>query len=171
MRFQGIVYRAHKLPRVTTPLSGKGAQTSGGRFNPLGIPAFYTGLTQTVALAEYNQGFPHRPQPTALCAYEVDCEDVLDLTDPVVRATQGIAMDDLACGWMLLVKQRKTPPSWTIAEQLIKSGVAAIIVPSFASNAPQGGKNLVFWNWGNTPPHKVTVIDDNDQISKIAAKP
>ena len=49
-----------------------------------------------------------------LCAYEVDCEDVLDLTDP---AAQGVAAADLACRWKDLSTRGIRPPTWLLAER------------------------------------------------------
>ena len=167
--YRGLVYRAHDPCWSFSPLSGDGAKRRGGRFNPKGIAALYTALSQTVALAEYHQGFPHRPQPTTLCAYEVDCKDVVDLTDPGMRRLWGCTDEDLACPWEILAAAGKAPPSWMLARRLMAEGVAAIIVPSFAINAPASGKNLVFWLWDQIPPHQVRLIDDNDALPRDQA--
>ena len=52
-----------------------------------------------------------------LCAYEVDCEDVLDLTDPGTLAAQGVAAADLACRWKDLSTRGIRPPTWLLAER------------------------------------------------------
>jgi RES domain-containing protein len=52
-----------------------------------------------------------------LCAYEVDCEDVLDLTDPGTLAAQGVAAADLACPWKDLSTRGIRPPTWLLAER------------------------------------------------------
>lgn len=162
--FQGCVYRAHNPCWSFNVLSGDGAKRYGGRFNAKGVPALYTSLTPAVAFAEYQQGFSHRPQPTLLCAYEVDCEDILDLTNEGILRTYNIMQSDLSCAWEVLAQDKKPSPSWLLADALIERGVAGIIVPSFAKNAPYGGKNLVFWRWGETRPHKVTVYDDFSRL-------
>lgn len=164
--YQGLVYRAHNPYWSFSPLSGDGAKHRGGRFNPKGIAALYTSLSQTVALAEYHQGFPRRPQPTTLCAYEVNCEDVVDLTHFNTRDSWGFCDEDLSCPWEVIAAHGETPRSWVLAKRLITEGAAGIIVPSFAINAPAAGKNLVFWQWEQVPPHQVQLIDDNDSLPR-----
>jgi RES domain-containing protein len=160
LRFKGLCYRAHNPAWSFNPVSGDGAKRHGGRFNPIGVPALYTSLSELVALAEYQQGFLHRPQPTILCSYEIDCIDIVDLTDLEEQNIRGISPADLACSWEYDLIQGGTPVSWAIAQSLIDEGIAGIIVPSFASNSPEEGKNLVFWIWNDTPSHRVDVIDD-----------
>lgn len=164
MHYQGLVFRAHQPAWSFTPLSGEGAARHGGRFNPKGTPALYTSLGATVALAEYHQGFPHRPQPTTLCAYEVSCDDIVDLTDPAEHDRWSINAEGLACAWAWLAAKGQQPATWSLAERLTKAGIAAVIVPSFAPNAPKGGKNLVFWHWSDQPPHQVLLIDDEHRL-------
>lgn len=153
MHFQGLAYRAHNPYWSFDPLSGEGAKLHGGRFNPQGMPALYLALSPTVALAEYNQGFPHRPQPITLCAYEVDCADIIDLDDVAELSRLQTSHAVLACPWELLLVLRQTPPTWELAERLIKGGTAGIIVPSYARNAPDQGQNLVLWHWNMISLH------------------
>ena len=42
------------------------------------------------AWREAQQGFPFKAQPLTICQYDVDCADVVDLTDPSVLAAAGI---------------------------------------------------------------------------------
>jgi len=159
--FKGLVFRAHNPYWSFSPTSGEGAKRHGGRFNPKGMSAFYTSLTQTVALAEYHQGFVRRPQPTTLCAYAVDCENIVDLTDLNTQDFWDIKSSDLSCAWELIIAEGDLPPSWKLSQHLIENGVVGIIVPSFAVNSPVEAKNLVFWQWKNTKPHQVLLIDDD----------
>ena len=99
MRLTGFVYRAHNPRWAFAPDSGAGAALVGGRFNPVGMPALYTSQRFETAWLEAQQAFPFKAQPMTLCAYEVDCEDVLDLTDPATSAAHGIEPADLACPW------------------------------------------------------------------------
>ncbi len=147
-------------------MSGEGARLRGGRFNPKGIPALYLSLSAPTALAEYNQGFPHRPQPATLCAYEVDCDDLLDLGDSNQRETAGITQSEMESAWELMLAMKQKPPTWLMAERLIPSGFAGIIVPSYAKNAAIGGENIVFWDWDDHPPHQVKLIDDDSRLPK-----
>lgn len=166
MRFTGLAFRAHNPYWSFAPTSGEGAKERGGRFNPKGTPALYLSLGQTTALAEYNQGFPHRPQPTTLCAYEIDCEAVIDLTDANTRKEVGTNLTEMACGWELLLAMGKTPPTWTLARQQIAQGAAGVLVPSYARNAPAGSRNLVLWRWGDNLPHRVALIDDEGRLPR-----
>ena len=166
MRFKGLAYRAHNPFWSFSPVSGGGAKLHGGRYSPKGASALYLSLTAPTALAEYNQGFPHRPQPSTLCAYEIDCEDVLNLSDGDQRKIAGISLSEMACAWELMISQKHTPPTWEMAKRLISSGVVGIIVPSYANNAPPGGQNIVLWDWQDHPPHQIKLIDDDNRLPK-----
>lgn len=82
MRLTGLVYRAHHPRWAFAPDSGVGAAIDGGRFNSIGMPVLYTSRRFETAWLEAQQAFPFKAQPMTLCAYEVDCADILDLTDP-----------------------------------------------------------------------------------------
>lgn len=164
MRLQGLVYRAHHPRWAFSPISGEGAARHGGRFNPPGMPALYTSRRMQTAWLEAQQAFPFKAQPLTLCAYEVDCADVADLTDPAERAALGISAGALSCAWEDLASRRQPVPSWDLAARLRAQGIAAIIVPSFAAAATADDQNVVFWHWSGTPPYRVTVIDDEDRL-------
>ncbi len=166
MRFVGTVFRAHNPRWSFAPASGAGAARHGGRFNRPGQPALYTSLRPEGAWAEAQQAFPFKPQPLTLCAYTVDCDDVVDLTDPQACTLHGVAPADLACAWELLAARRQAPPSWRIADRLSLDGAAAIIVPSYAAGAADADRNLVFWSWSNARPHQIVVIDDEQRLPR-----
>ena len=168
MRLTGFVYRAHNPRWAFAPDSGAGAASVGGRFNPVGMPALYTSLRFETAWLEAQQAFPFKAQPMTLCAYEVDCEDVLDLTDPATRAAHGIVVADLACPWKDLSTRGIIPPSWSVTERLVAAGAAGVIVPSFARGAGSADINVVFWDWAAVPPHQVRVIDDDQRLPRDA---
>ena len=166
MRLTGLVYRAHNPKWAFRPDSGQGAAFHGGRFNPPGTAALYTSLRFETAWLEAQQAFPFKAQPLTLCAYEVDCEDILDLTDATTLAAHAVAMADLACPWKDLSTRGIEPPSWKIAKRLVASGTAGIIVPSFATGAASTNCNVVFWDWAAEPPHQVRVIDDEHRLPR-----
>lgn len=159
MRFAGLVYRAHNPRWAFAPAAGEGAARFGGRFNAKGRPALYTSLRVETAWLEAQQGFAFKAQPMTMCAYEVDCAGLLDLTDPQVLAAEHIDPAELACAWEDLASNRQPVPSWALSERLIASGITGVRVPSFAARARSDDINLVFWRWGDTPPHSVQVID------------
>lgn len=168
MRLVGLVYRAHNPRWAFAPDSGDGAAVTGGRFNRPGVRALYTSLRFETAWLEAQQAFPFKAQPLTLCAYDVDCEDIIDLTDPAALAEQAVAESDLACAWKDLATRGVQPPSWQLAARLVGSGVAGIIVPSSAANAGAADRNVVFWDWARQPPHQVRVIDDERRLPRDA---
>jgi RES domain-containing protein len=164
--FAGLVYRAHNPRWAYAPTSGEGAARHGGRFNARGTPALYTALDPKTAWMEAQQGMPFKAQPLTLVAYRVDCERVVDLTDPSVRAALGLAEDTLACPWEDLASRGVTPPTWTLAKELIQAGHQGILVPSFAPGTEAAERNLVLWRWSDRPPCRVQVIDDFGRLPK-----
>lgn len=162
MRLTRLVYRAHNPRWAFAPASGEGAARFGGRFNPPGMAALYTSLRLETTWLEAQQAFPFKAQPMTLCAYDVDCIDVLDLTDPATLAEHAIAPDDLACAWEDLASRGSKPPSWRLTERLC-DGHAGIVVRSFAAGAGPGDVNAVFWRWSDQPPHQVRVVDHHDR--------
>lgn len=166
MRLRGEVYRAHHPRWAYLPSSGEGAALHGGRFNPKGVAALYTSRRLETAWLEAQQGFPFKAQPMTICAYAVDCEDVLDLTDEAERVRQGVSISDLACPWEDMASRGLTPPGWTMAKRLRAQGVVSVLVPSFAPGAGPADVNAVFWRWSDSPPHQVCVVDDQKRLPK-----
>jgi RES domain-containing protein len=160
------VYRGHNPRWSYEPESGEGAKRHGGRFNRPGLACLYTSASPETAWLEAQQAFAFKAQPLTLCAYEVDCADVLNLTDDTVRSAVGVSLSDLACAWEDLASLGKEPPSWRIADQLMALGVAAMVVPSFASHAGASDINVVFWTWSRRKPHRVRIIDDLGRLPK-----
>jgi RES domain-containing protein len=169
VRLTGFVYRAHNPRWAFAPDSGQGAAAAGGRFNPVGMLALYTALRFETAWLEAQQAFPFKAQPMTLCGYDVDCEDVLDLTDTATLAAHRITATDLACAWKDLSTRGIKPPSWEIAARLSLAGTAGIIVPSFARGAGAADVNVVLWDWAPDPPHQVRVIDDEQRLPRDAS--
>lgn len=65
-------------------LSGKGAEITGGRWNPIGVPVVYTSLTVELAsleyLVHYFEGFPNSKLPSLLVAtIEIQEEEILKI--------------------------------------------------------------------------------------------
>jgi RES domain-containing protein len=166
LRFRGTCYRAHDPRWSFKPLSGEGAATHGGRFNPRGVPALYLSLTIGGAIKEANQGFAFKIDPCVLCSYEVDCADIADLRIDESRAEHGVAFADMACAWFSLIADGNEPPSWGLARRLIAEGHAGILAPSFAPGANDADHNLVLWIWSGHLPHRVTVFDPSGRLPK-----
>lgn len=160
MIFSGICYRALEPRWSVEPLSGAGAALSGGRFNLAGMPALYLSDHFATALFERSQGLAKLLKPVLLVTYQIDCADIYDLTDPVVRQNFGIDLKmDMDVPWREDLARGRHPRSWSLTEKLYQQGVAGIFVPSFAPGNRQSGKNLVLWRWGEKSPHRVRIYD------------
>ena len=166
MRLRTTVWRAHNPRWAYDPASGQGAARYGGRFNRPGRPTLYVSMRFETAWLEAQQAFPFKAQPMTLCGYEVDCEDVDDLTDPATLAGLGVDRAALACAWERLAALGETPPTWVLADRLIAAGRAGIVAPSFAHGATAADVNAIFWRWGPDPPHQVRAIDDAGRLPK-----
>ena len=166
MRLQQTVWRAHHPRWSFAPASGAGAARFGGRFNRIGLPALYTSLRFETAWLEAQQGFAFKAQAMTLCGYDVDCEDLADLTDAEVRASLGVKVTDLACGWAGMVDRGLVPPSWLLADRLLAEGYAGLQVPSFAPGATEDDLNVVFWHWAPEPPHHIRVLDPGGRLPR-----
>jgi RES domain-containing protein len=147
-------------------MSGDGAAIHGGRFNPKGVPALYLALDPMTAIKEASQGLAHKIEPCVLCAYEVDCDDVVDLRTDADRAAQGVEAADLASGWFSYISAHREPPSWRVARRFMAEHVAGLLAPSYATAARDGDHNLVLWDWSDRPPHQITVFDPSGRLPK-----
>ena len=158
--------RAHHPRWAFDPSSGEGAARHGGRFNRVGTATLYTSMRFEIAWAEAQQAFPFKAQPMTLVGYEVDCEDIADLTDAATLAAFDADRATLACPWEYLAAKGETPPSWALADRLIAAGRAGALAPSVAPGAAHADVNAIFWRWGSSLPHQVTPIDDAGRLPK-----
>jgi RES domain-containing protein len=128
------------------PLSGEGAAKHGGRYNAPGGPALYMSEAFATAIAEYEQDLGIRPG--TLCAYDVETEGIVDLTDATALRAAGAEASDFRSAWkrIALVEKRR-PPTWDLADRLIADGIVGIRVPSVRARAA----NLVLWRWNAGP--------------------
>ncbi len=165
MRFQGICYRAHDPRWAISPVSGDGAALRGARFNSKGVAALYLSTSIEGAITEASQGFGHKIHPLTICSYEVDCADIVDLSNEDERREHGISLETMSCAWASALSENIQPASWTIYDAL-SGRFSGIIVPSFAHRANPAIRNLVLWQWSADMPHKVNVIDPNGRLPK-----
>lgn len=166
MRYAGEAFRAHDPGWAWEPLSGAGAALMGRRFNRKGQPALYLSLRPETALREITAGFARRLEPLTLCSYDVDCDDITDLTTDVARAEAGVTLADLACPWAADLLAGREPASHSVARRLIAEGAAGILVPSFAIGSRADDVNLVLWRWGAEAPHRVRVFDPDARLPR-----
>lgn len=165
MRYRGKLYRALNPIYASEPMSGRGAQLYGGRFNPKGIPAIYTSLSVMTALREANQvgGL----QPTTLVSYDADIERIFDSRDTTLLGKAAIDAVTLADpSWRDQMKLSGEAPTQRFSRELIAAGYHGLLVRSFAAGNAAGDLNLVLWKWGAEPPHRLTLIDDEGRLSR-----
>lgn len=166
MRFKRECFRAHDPRWSWSPLSGDGAAQTGGRLNWRGLPALYLSLSPVTALREVSHGFAHRLEPLVLCSYDVDCDDVVDLSDEAARRAAGVELGQLASPWALDLTEGRKPASHRAVQRLLQAGAAGAVVPSFATGAGPDDRNLVLWRWGPDLPHRVNVYDPSGRLPR-----
>lgn len=164
MRFEGKLFRALNPVYAREPLSGKGAQLYGGRFNPKGMPALYLSLSPLTALREANQ--VGNLQPTTLVSYDAEVEGIFDTRDEATLARENMSPAGLAdANWRDRMKRDGEAPTQAFARRLLASGTNGLLVRSFATGATDSDLNLVLWRWGPHPPHRLILIDDEGRLS------
>ena len=120
-RYQGPLYRALNPVYAREPLSGRGAERYGGRFNPVGLPALYTALDPATALREAHQ--VGSLQPTILVSYHADLGPVFDTGDAEGLTRFGLSEDDLADpGWRTAMLDGRRVATQEFASALIAAG-------------------------------------------------
>jgi RES domain-containing protein len=166
VRFAGRLYRAINPIYARDPLSGRGAQIYGGRFNPRGVAALYTSLSVTTAVREANQ--VGSLQPTVLVSYEADIASVFDSRDSTLMTAYGV--DDATLGdpsWREQMRSGGVATTQVFAQTAARAGYSALLVRSFAAGATVDDLNLVLWQWGDDSPHKLRLIDDEGRLARL----
>lgn len=166
MNFKGRCYRGHDPAWSFSPLSGAGADQTGGRFNRKNEPTLYLSLDVMTSFGECTQGFTSRLHPLTMCEYDVDCDGIVDLRDDVAREARNVGRDELACGWLSSQLAGTEAPSWLIVDGLKAAGFNGMLVPSFVPGATDANVNLVLWRWGRDPPLKVDVYDPSGRLPR-----
>jgi RES domain-containing protein len=164
MRFEGKLYRALNPLYARQPLSGRGAQLYGGRFNPKGMPALYTSLTVMTAIREANQ--IGTLQPTTLVSYDADIERVFDSRDATCLRSEGLDADVLADpSWRDQMRDGGEARTQQFARRLASAGYHGLLVRSFVAGATAEDYNLVLWAWSDQAPACIRLIDDENRLS------
>ena len=165
MIYRGKLFRSLNPVYAREPLSGRGAEFYGGRFNPKGVPALYTSLNITTALRETNQIGSF--QPTTLVFYDADIRNIYDTRDAAALAAEGVDFKTLADPtWRDQMKKQGEAHTQTLARTLIARGFHGLLVRSFALGTTKNDLNLVLWRWGDAAPSRLTLIDDEGRLSR-----
>lgn len=163
--YRGRLYRALNPIYAREPLSGRGAELYGGRFNAKGTPALYTSLSVMTALREANQ--VGNLQPTTLVSYDAEIERIFDTRDGEALAREGVDAAALAdATWRDAMRATGEAPTQALARRLRASGHHGLLVRSFAAGAGADDLNLVLWVWGAAAPSRLTLIDDEGRLSR-----
>lgn len=164
MHYQGTLYRALNPIHARQPLSGRGAELHGGRFNPRGTPALYTSLSILTALREANQ--VGHLQPTTLVSYRADVTSILDTRDRVALDAEGIDAALLADpGWRDQMRADGISRTQALARRLVTAGYHGLLVRSFAAGAGPEDLNLVLWHWDKPGLAHLILVDDENRLS------
>lgn len=164
-RYTGPLYRALNPVYAREPLSGRGAELYGGRFNAKGTPTLYTSLDPTTALREANQ--VGSLQPTILVSYTADLGPIFDTRDQVGLEQYGMTEAMLAdSAWRMKMLDSQSVPTQDFAGSLIADRFAGLLIRSFAKGASASDFNIVLWNW-ITEGCVLTVVDDEDRLSRM----
>jgi RES domain-containing protein len=163
--YSGKLYRALNPVYARTPLSGEGAKRYGGRFNPRGVPTLYCSLSIMTAIREANQ--VGSLQPTTLVSYDAEIEVVFDATDTAALEAEGCdGTILLANSWRDEMEAKGEARTQALARALIGKGYHGLLVRSFAPGASENDLNLVLWQWSETLPARLTLIDDESRLSR-----
>ncbi len=164
-RYIGPLYRALNPVYAREPLSGRGAELYGGRFNTKGTPALYTAFDPATALREANQ--VGDLQPTTLVAYRADLGPVFDTCDVAALKDFGMTVQALADpGWRSAMLDSQRVPTQSFAKELFASGFVGLLVRSFALGTSEANLNIVLWRWTGSGA-KLELVDDENRLSRI----
>lgn len=164
-RYSGPLFRALNPLYAREPLSGRGAELYGGRFNPKGTPALYTALDPATALREANQ--VGSLQPTILVSYRADLGPILDTRDRDALEARDMSPEALADpGWRAAMLDGRAVPTQDFARALIAEGFAGLVVRSFAKGATEANLNIVLWRWTGEDC-LLDVVDDEDRLGRM----
>jgi RES domain-containing protein len=68
--------------------------------------------------------------------------------------------------WRDQMKATGEAPTQAFAARLLAAGYHGLLVRSFARGASDDDLNLVLWRWGAAAPCRLTLIDDEDRLSR-----
>lgn len=162
MIYRGLLYRALNPRYAANPLSGRGAEMFGGRFNARGTPALYLSLSPSTAIREANQ--IGTLQPTMLVGYEATLPTVFDTRDVTALAGHDATAAMLAdASWRDNIREDGLAPTQGLAAELMADGHEGLLVRSFAKGARASDLNMVLWSWTVA---SLRVIDDEGRLER-----
>jgi RES domain-containing protein len=165
MEYCGPLYRALNPVYARDPMSGRGAELYGGRFNAKGTPALYGALEIMTAVREANQ--VGALQPTTLVSYAAEIERIFDARNETALVEEAMDAATLADNsWRDEMKLNGVSRTQAFSQRLITLGFQGLLVRSFAPGSSADDLNLVLWIWGPAAPSRLTLIDDEHRLSR-----
>lgn len=163
LTYSGKLYRAINPVFAREPMSGRGAELYGGRFNPKGVPTLYLSTSVLTALKEANQ--VGDLQPTTLVCYHAVIERVFDARDTTALGAAGLDEASLADPtWRDQMKKSGEARTQRFARNLIAERYNGLLVRSFAKGAGTDDMNLILWKWSERGPSRLELIDDEERL-------
>lgn len=159
-----VLWRAFVPRWAHNPLSGEGAARFGGRWNPVGAPAFYAARELSTAWAEYNQGFVQHP--ALIAQFELADAKLADLVDLATLTRLGVDAGIHKCEWRADLDRGVVPATHKLREALLAEGFDGVVYPSFMS---PGGTCVALWRWNSPGAPSLKVIDPDGRLPKSAA--
>ncbi|MEY1557852.1 RES family NAD+ phosphorylase [Yoonia sp. R2331] len=161
-RYSGPLYRALNPVYARAPLSGRGAELYGGRFNAKDTPALYTSLDPATALREANQ--VGSLQPTILVSYNADLGPIFDTRNPGGLDRYGATAAMLGDpAWRMKMLEGQSVPTQDLARALIADRFVGLLIKSFAKGASSSDFNIVLWAWTDNKG-SLEVVDDEERL-------
>ena len=160
-RYAGPLYRALNPVYAREPLSGRGAELYGGRFNAKGVAALYTALDPAGALRESNQA--GSLQPTILVSYQADLDPIFDS-----RSVQSGDVGGLPCrSWLAGKDAWRAAGSYAgLLHQAYHRWFVGMLVRSFAKGATADDFNIVLWRWIGAGCG-LAVVDNENRLLRL----
>jgi RES domain-containing protein len=162
----GEAFRATALAFATRRdlASGDGARKHGGRWNPKGgFRTFYGALSAEAALMELlegrrRKGLPDiQALPVALAGFHVSLQQVLDITDGVVRRQLGVSLRRMITEpWEQLQRGGREALTQAIGRLAQATGLEGLLVPSAVARTKH--RNLVVFPDRLLPNSKITIV-------------
>lgn len=159
-----ILWRAFVPHWAYLPLSGDGAASFGGRWNPVGIATIYAARELSTAWAEYNQGFVQHP--ALIAQLRLTGAALADLTDGDTLARLAVPANIHECQWRDLFDKGELPETHRLQGKLIAAGFHGVIYPSFMS---PGGTCVALWRWNEESGPSLEVVDPDHRMPKTPA--
>jgi RES domain-containing protein len=142
----GVWYRCVETSFPHEIISGEGARTHGGRWNPLGsFRTVYLSASPETALQEYlararRMKWPdHKSLPMVMAGVEVSTSRILDLRLPEVAAGIAPILTAEKQEWRL-IQARREAASQAVGRAVREAGLQGLLA---ASQQVTGGTNLI----------------------------